>query len=81
VAWLVKAVLTDEERRSLRWIAEELKVIRRQIEELSEKLVTLSDKELMKSFNTDQIDLKENEVLRSQEKLQAQLDSVEKDLG
>lgn len=78
---MVKAVLTDEERRSLRWIAEELKVIRRQIEELSEKLVTLSDKELMKSFNTDQIDLKENEVLRSQEKLQAQLDSVEKDLG
>ena len=81
MSWLVKTVLTDEERRSLRWIAEELKGIRRQIEELSEKLVNLSDKELMKSFNADQMDLKENEVLRCREKLQAELDSAEKELG
>ena len=76
---MVKIVLTDEERRNLRGIALELKEIRKLIEELAEKLVNLSDKELMKSFDASQIDLKENEVDRCREKLQEQFDSAEKE--
>ena len=72
---MVKIVLTDEERRNLRGIALELKEIRKLIEELAEKLVNLSDKELMKSFDASQIDLKENEVDRCRERLQEQLDN------
>ncbi len=76
---MVKIVLTDEERRNLRGIALELKEIRKLIEELAEKLVNLSDKELIKSFDASQIDLKENEVDRCREKLQEQLDRAEKE--
>ena len=54
MAWLVKTVFTDEDKRNLKVIAEELKEIRKLIEELTEKLVNLSDKELMKIFNASQ---------------------------
>ena len=77
---MVKTVFTEEDKRNLRGIAEELKEIRKLIDELTETLVNLSDKELMKSFNATQIDLKENEVLRCRERLQEQLDSAEKEL-
>jgi hypothetical protein len=80
VAWLVKTVFTEEEKRYLRGIAGELREIRNVIDELVEKLVKLSDKEFMNSFEADQIDLKETEVLRCTEKLQEQLDRAEKDL-
>jgi preprotein translocase subunit SecA len=79
VAWLVKTVFTDEDKRKLKGIAEELKEIRKLIEELAEKMVNLSDRELMKNFNADQTDLRENEVFRYREKLQKQLDSAEKE--
>jgi hypothetical protein len=78
---LVKAALTDEDKRSLRGLAEELKGTRKLVDELAEKLVNLSDKEFMKRFNADPSDFKESEVLRCREKLQAQLDSAEKELG
>ena len=77
---MVKTVFTEEDKRNLRGIAEELKEIRKLIDELTETLVNLSDKELMKSFNATQIDLKENEVLRCRERLQEQLDSAEREL-
>ena len=77
---MVKTVFTEEDKRNLRGIAEELKEIRKLIDELTEKLVNLSDKELMKSFNATQIDLKENEVLRCKETLEKQLDLAKKEL-
>ncbi len=77
---LVKIVFTEEDKRTLRGIAEELKEIRKLIDELAEKLVNLSDKELVKSFNASQLDVKENEVDRCREKLQEQLDRAEKEL-
>jgi len=77
---LVKTVFTEEDKRNLRGIALELQEIRKLIEELAETLVNLSDKDLMKSLNADQIGLKENEVLRCREKLEEQLDSTKKDL-
>ena len=80
MTWLVKTVFTDEDKRNLRGIAGELKEIRKLLNELAEKLVNLSDKELMKSFDASQIDLKEGEVDRCRETLQEQLDSAEKEL-
>jgi hypothetical protein len=79
VAWLVKTVFTDEDKRNLRVIADELKEIRKLINELAETLVNLSDKKLMESFNTIQNDLKENQVDSYKEKLEKQVDIVEKE--
>jgi hypothetical protein len=76
---LVKAVFTDEEKRNLKVIALELKELRKLVMELAETLVNLSDKELMKIFNTNQIDVKENQVDNCREKLETQLDAAEKE--
>lgn len=77
---MVKTVFTDEDKRCLRGIAVELKEIRKLIDELAEKLVNLSDKELVKSFNATQIGFKESEVDRCREKLEKQLYRAEKEL-
>jgi hypothetical protein len=77
---LAKIFLTDEDKRNLRDIALELKEIRKLIEGLTEKMVDLSDKELMRNFNASQIDLKENEVLRCRVRLQEQVDRAQKEL-
>ena len=76
---MVKAVFTDEEKRNLKVIALELKELRKLVMELAETLVNLSDKELMKIFNTNQIDVKENQVDNCREKLETQLDAAEKE--
>ena len=75
-----KAVLTDEDRRTLRVIAVELSEIRKLIGELAEKLVNLSDKELMKSLTADEIGIREDEVQKCTLKLQGQLDKAEREL-
>ncbi len=77
---MTKTVFTEEDKRNLRRIALELMEIGKLIDELTEKLVNLNDKEFRKSFEADQSDLKENEVLRCREKLQEQLDRAERDL-
>jgi hypothetical protein len=79
VTGLAKTVFTDEEKRNLKAIALELKELRKLVMELAETLVNLSDKELMKIFNTSQIDLKENQVAGCREKLEEQLDAAEKE--
>ena len=79
MTWLGKAVFTDEERQSLRAIALELKELRKLVMELAESLVNVSDKDLMKIFNSEQIDLKENQVEKCREKLETQLDAAEKE--
>jgi hypothetical protein len=79
VTWLGKAVFTDEDRQSLRAIALELKELRKLVMELAESLVNVSDKDLMKIFNSEQIDLKENQVEKCREKLETQLDAAEKE--
>jgi hypothetical protein len=79
VTWLGKTVFSDDEKRNLRAIALELKELRKLVMALAESLVNLSDKDLMKIFGTDQIDLKENQVTKCREKLETQFDAAEKE--
>jgi hypothetical protein len=79
VTWLVKTVFTEEDKRNLKGIAFELLELRKLIEDLAETLVNLSDKEMMKIFKADQIDLKENQVANCRETLEKQLDAAEKE--
>ncbi len=79
MTWLIKTVFTDEDKRNLKGIAEELKEIRKLIEDLTETLINLSDKELMKSFNASPNDIKENQVDSYKETVEKQLDIAEKE--
>lgn len=74
-----KTFITIEEKSSIKAIALELMEIRKLIEELAEKLVNLSDKKLMESFNATENDLKENKVLSYKETLEKQIDIAEKE--
>jgi hypothetical protein len=79
VAWLVRTVYTDEDKKNLKVIAAELIELRKLIEELTESLVNVSDKKLMKMLDASQDDLKENKVLNYKEKLEKQIDIAEKE--
>jgi hypothetical protein len=76
---LVRIVFTDEDKRNLKVIAAELIELRKLIEELTESLVNVSDKKLMKMLNASENDLKENKVLNYKEKLEKQIDLAEKE--
>ena len=77
---MAKTVFTNEDKKNLKDIAEELMELRKLVEELAETLVSLSDKELMKSFNASQKDLKEYQVLSYKETLREQIDIAEKEI-
>ena len=80
MAWLVKTVLTEQDKRDLKVIALELLEIRKLVEKLAETLANLSDKELLKLLNANQEDdLKENQIDRYEETLEKQLDIDEKE--
>ena len=79
MTWLVKTVLTDEDKRALKGIALELLEIRKLVLELAEILVKLSDKELMKILNASENDLKELQVENYKETLEKQVDIAEKE--
>jgi hypothetical protein len=76
---LARTALTEEDRRCLRVIAVEVVDVRRLVMELAEKLVKMSDKELLKSLNASQNDVKEASVERYRDKLEEQLDVAEKE--
>ena len=76
---MVRTVFTDDDKRNLKVIAAELIDLRKLIEELTESLVTVSDKKLLKMLNASQDDLKENKVLNYKEKLEKQIDIAEKE--
>jgi hypothetical protein len=76
---LVKTVFTDEDKRNLRRIALELNEIRKLIEALTEKMVNLSDKELLRILNANQDALKEKHVDSYKEALEKQIDIAEKE--
>jgi hypothetical protein len=72
-------VFTEEDKRTLKVIALELLEIRKLIEELTEKVVNLSDKELLRILSTTQDDLKEKQVDDYKETLERQLYIAEKE--
>jgi hypothetical protein len=76
---VVEAVFTDEDKKNLKVIAEELPKLRIAVEELKETLEILSDEKLMKSIQASQKDVDENKVL-SHKELLAELNIDEKEL-
>jgi hypothetical protein len=79
VIQVVEAVFTDEDKKNLKVIAEELPKLRIAVEELKETLEILSDEKLMKSIQASQKDVEENRVLSYKELLQ-ELSIDEKEL-
>lgn len=66
---MVEAVFTDDDKRNLQVIAEELPKLRSLVEELMETLEILSDENLMKSIRASEKDVQENRVLSFRELL------------
>ncbi len=66
---MVETVFTDEDKKNLKVIAEELPKLRTVVEELMETLEVLSDEKLMKSIDRSLKDLKEGKVLTYKEML------------
>lgn len=76
---MVNAVVPEKEKRTLKIVTLELLEIRKLIDKLAERLVNLSDKELLKNFNASQDDFKEKQIDRYKEKLKKQVGIVEKE--
>ncbi|MGD0996439.1 MAG: hypothetical protein ABR909_13075 [Candidatus Bathyarchaeia archaeon] len=66
---MVEAVFTDEDKKNLKVIAEELPKLRSLVEELMETVEILSDERLLKSIKASLKDLQENKVLSFKEVL------------
>jgi glutathionyl-hydroquinone reductase len=79
VAYLVKTVFTEQDKRDLMRISLELLEIRKLVDQLAETMVNLSDKELLKAFNASQNDIKEKQIDRYTETLEKQIDIAEKE--
>jgi len=60
---MVEAFLTDEDRRNLRILREELPKVRLLLEELIETLEVLGDGELMKSIKASERDVQEGRLV------------------
>ena len=67
---MVETVFTDEDKKNLKVLAEEVPKLRTVVEELMETLEILSDEKLMKSIDRSQKDLKEGKVLTRKELLE-----------
>ena len=66
---MVETVFTDEDKRNLKTIAEELPKLRLLVEELTETLEILSDERLMKSIRASLKDIQEKRLLSFKELL------------
>jgi hypothetical protein len=76
---LVEAIFTEEDKKNLKVIAEELPKLLLAVEELKETVEILSDQKLMKSINRSLKDVKEGKVLTETQLLQ-ELSIDEKEL-
>jgi hypothetical protein len=79
VTRLIETVFTDEDKRNLKTIADELPKLRLLVEELTETLEILSDEKLMKSLAVSLKDVNEGKVLGFKELL-AELKLDEKEI-
>ncbi len=66
---MADTILTDEDKKNLKTLAEEVPKLRMLVEELMETLEVLNDKKLMKSIAASEKDVKENRLLGLQELL------------
>ena len=66
---MVETVFTDEDKRNLKTLAEELPKLRLLVEELMETLEILSDEKLMKSIRASLKDIQEKRLLGFKELL------------
>ena len=76
---MVETVFTDEDKRNLKTIAEELPKLRLLVEELMETLEILSDEKLMKSIRASLKDIQEKRLLSFKELL-TELSLYEKEI-
>ncbi len=76
---MANIVLTDEDKRNLKYIALELREIRKFLDQLAETLVKLSDKELLKALDVEKEDVKEKQVDTYRETLEKQIDIAERE--
>ncbi len=72
-------MFTDEDKKNLKTVAEELPKLRLLVEELVETLEILSDEKLMKSIKASLKDVQENRVIGFKELL-AELNLSEKEI-
>lgn len=80
MAYLLKTVFTEEDKRTLKVIALELLEISKLVDKLAETLVNLSDKELLRFLNSNQKDdIKEEQVDRYKLTLEKQIDIAKED--
>ena len=63
VGTLVEVVFTDEDRKNLKVLAEELPRLRSMMEELIETLEIVSNNELMKSIQVSEKEVREGKLL------------------
>ena len=66
---MVETVFTDEDKKNLKILAEELPKLRGVVEELTETLEVLSDEKLMKSIDRSSKDIEQGKVLSYKEML------------
>ena len=76
---MVETVFTDEDKKNLKTVAEELPKLRLLVEELMETLEILSDEKLMKSISASEKDIQENRLIGFKELL-AELKLNEKEI-
>jgi len=60
---MVETVFTEEDRKNLKTLAEELPMIRLLLEELAETLEVLEDEELMESIKASESDIREGRLI------------------
>ncbi len=80
MAWLAKAVLTEEERHYIKAIALELFEIRRQLMHLAEAIVKLNEKDFQAAFNISKEDFTDSQVDDYSLSLQKKADAAEYEL-
>ena len=66
---MIETVFTEEDKKNLRTVAEELPKLRLLVEELMETLEILSDEKLMKSIRASDKDIQENRLIGFKELL------------
>jgi hypothetical protein len=76
---LVETVFTEEDKKNLKTVAEELPKLRSLVEELMETLEILSDENLMKGIRASEKDVQENKLISFKELL-AELNLCEKEI-